>query len=313
MLEFENHCPLRGFPFRHRNPPKSCFRICLWTPAHPHFPESPLCEISTLQKVFFPSLKGFWLVSEVIPPSEQLLHILPLDGFFSGLPQHFYLLASPLHHTPAFGASASNCYLLELVCPSLIFIYSSPRRHPPFKAPSGLFILCVLLSRVFPFTSYGTTCLLSCSFSCTCSLTLTGLASLESSGMCLICLWIPQWDLPSVSYWELLENGQLFLLHLARNLCFSDLTPHSGSIYLSHPLLSSLSTQPPLPLLLEEAVLPLLLLFEGLFFVCLLLIPSCLRSYSWWPASLHPGWLLTFISLKPPQGSQLSLRDSVSL
>lgn len=40
-----------------------------------------------------------------------------------------------------------------------------------------------------------------------------------------------------------------------KSLSFSDLTPHSGSIHLPHPLLSSLSTQLPLSLLLEEAVL----------------------------------------------------------
>lgn len=153
MLEFENHCPLRGFPFCHRKPTERCFRVCLCAPAHPHFPESPFCEISALQKVSSPSLKGFWLLSEVTPLCEQLLHILPLNDFFSGLPQHFYLLAAPPHHTLAFGASASNCYLLEHLCPSLIFICSSPHRHPPFRAPSGLFVLCVLLSRVLLFTS----------------------------------------------------------------------------------------------------------------------------------------------------------------
>lgn len=99
--------------------------ILLCPTAHPRFHGCTLCEVLILQKDSLLSSKGFWLLHKVTPPFEQLLHILPFYGSLSHLPQHFLLLTSPPHCLLAFGASASNWYLLERTRPALLISSSS--------------------------------------------------------------------------------------------------------------------------------------------------------------------------------------------
>lgn len=142
--------PQEDFPFATESPLKDASGYTSELLPTPIFLRVPFVKYPSSKKSA--SLKGFWLLSEVTPPSEQLLHILPSNGLFTGLSQHFHLLASLPHHTPAFGALLQIDISLN-TCPFLIFICFSPRRHSPFKTPSGLFILCVLLLRVLSFTS----------------------------------------------------------------------------------------------------------------------------------------------------------------
>lgn len=207
---------------------------------------------------------------------------------FPGIP------STPPHHTP-------NCYLrehAERACSSLLKCPSS-QRSPPHKALSSSHSLCLAAQSPPLYVSEH----LSPSF-----VAFRVLAHSPSLGQELGKCWEAsysslnptRWGLPSVNFWKLLKNGQVFHLHLARNL---SVPPISLPIQVRHrfpapscPLTSfHLSTYPLSPLLLGEAGCPTCSCLWG-FSLCHLLILSHPRSYSWCPASLHPGWLLS-----PPQ------------
>lgn len=140
---FENHCPLRGFPFPHIKAPwKMPQSMPLCPSAHPHFPGSPICEVLTFQKI--PYLP--WKVSGL---STRLPH--PLSNYF-----RFCLWMVPFQiflsifsfWLPLYCSIPSHilqCFWFRLLPPwthmsisSYLFLICPPHKHPSLKAPSSL-------------------------------------------------------------------------------------------------------------------------------------------------------------------------------
>lgn len=235
---------------------------------HPHFLGSTLCEVPILWKDFLLSSSGFWLLHKFTPPSEQLLQILPLNGSLSNLSQHFLLASPPALQPfpqslfPLQIATSSNTrvHLHKLSISSILHISTLPLRHlqvfslsVSYCQESFIVLLRAPLTFFVVFHVLAHSPLLDWEFGKYWDVAHSSLTRIR-------------WDLSSVSYWESLKNGQLFLC-LARDLISSsDLTLYSSLTHFpapfSPPLYPAPFASPP-----RRGYLPQLLLSVGPFFV----------------------------------------------
>lgn len=231
---------------------------------YPYFLGGTLCEVPILWKDFLPSSSGFWLLHKFTLFSEQLLQILPLNGSlfrsFSALSPGFPS-SPPTIPPPALGP-ASNCYLLEHACPPILICFSPillyigtlPLRHLQVFSVSVSYCQesFIVLLRA-PLTIFVVFHVLAHSPLLDWDVTHASLTRIR-------------WDLSSISYWESLKNGQLFMC-LARNLLSSsDLTLCSGSTHFPAPFSPPLYPAP-FASPLRRGCLSHLLLSMGPFFV----------------------------------------------
>ena len=150
MLKFENHCPLRGFPFPHIKALERCLRVCpcaLLTPIFlgaPFAKSPPSRRFLTFLERFLASLQGYptlWAIT-----SDSAFEWFPFRSSSAFSPSGFPSIAP--YHPISFSASASSCSLLEHTCPSLL-TYSSSVLHINTLPLRHLPIFILLLPRAF--------------------------------------------------------------------------------------------------------------------------------------------------------------------